>query len=141
MLLTDCVLTGKLVKPFTMVPPDAHLPVFNKAEVSSQLSSKFKAFQKSLNTKQLEGKVFVDKDAENQDPQLINIQSNTMGSFCHKGRENLEKPSKFRTSSLTKRGDLARKSGSLHRDSSENFDPQEYVKRRKHNYEPGNDIH
>lgn len=77
MLLTDWVINGKLVKPFTLVPPDSHLPVLNKAEVSSQLSLRFKAYQKTMHTKQIHKKVVdFDINAENENPQLINIQAN-----------------------------------------------------------------
>ena len=53
MTLADWVLNGKLEKPFTSVPPDSHLPVLNKADVNSKLSIRFKAFQKTLNNKNL----------------------------------------------------------------------------------------
>lgn len=68
------MLNGKLIKPFSLVPPDSHLPVFNKAEVNSQLSSKFKAFCKQTDQKGADGKkASGDSNNENQHPRS-NIQ-------------------------------------------------------------------
>lgn len=78
MLLTDWVINGKLLKPFTLVPPDSHLSVLNKAEVSSQLSMRFKAYQKTMHIKPTHNKlVNYDMNSENDDPQLINIHADT----------------------------------------------------------------
>ena len=76
MILTDCVLCGKLSKPFTLVPPESYLPVLSKAEINSKLSAKFKAFQKTLNSRALDKNLIKENNSENEDPQMVNIMIN-----------------------------------------------------------------
>ena len=140
MLLTDSVLNGKLIKPFTLVPPDSHLPVLNKAEVNSQLSAKFKAFQKNLKSKSIDRKLHEDsKDVENQDPQLINIRANVGRSFDQREKSNnRERLSKFKKASPRREEEEFPKRYIIHpREKSRgNSRSRGSSKKRRHNFDP-----
>lgn len=135
MLLLDCVLNGKLVKPFTLVPPDSHLPVFNKAEVLSQLSSKFKDFEKSSDSKDAGKTKTPEHDWENHDPQIPRrgISNSASESVIPKQ----ERFSKYRNNSYAKRHDLANNSAIDKIDEEQDTSDSEIKARpKRHNFDP-----
>ena len=70
MLLLDWVLNGKLIKPFIQVPTESYPPILSKAEVLSQLSMKFKEFERKLNANELNFIWEKEENKENNNPQL-----------------------------------------------------------------------
>ncbi|CAI2366973.1 unnamed protein product [Moneuplotes crassus] len=134
MILTDCVLNGKLTKPFTQVPPDAHLPVLNKAEISSRFSAKFKAFQKTLSSLQFNKNTEEAEDLENADPQMLDIHIQSARSLSR--ADGTREPKRFiktrgtsksKISSYAKRSIYGNKQRSKERSSSigrkDSYDP------------------
>jgi len=124
-----------MTKPFTLVPPDSHLPVLNKAEVNSQLSSKFKDYQKGLTSKSFDKRILdTDKDNENEDPQLVNIQ--TKPTFTYDGRQKRKSRSrskKSRKSSSKRRNDFNSKY--IKECSNEDSDEEPQLSSNKHEYD------
>ena len=127
MLLVDCILNKKLTKPFTLVPPESHLKILSKAEVNSQLSSKFKSFQKNMGGK-LSSLATLDNE-ENQNPQLINISANVSRNGGFKQAQSLQERSRSR----------GRVSGLAQHYMLNSRESQDTGFVRKHNYDPSMD--
>ena len=136
MLLLDWVLNGRLVKPFTLVPPDSHLPVFNKAEVYSQLSTKFKDFEKNSDSKDVSKSKTPEIDRENQDPQIPRrgiISNSSSGSIIPIE----DRLNKYRNNSYAKRHDF------INRSAIDRIEEEQYIsdneiksKSKRHNFDP-----
>ena len=118
-----------------MVPPDSHLPVLNKAQVNSQLSSKFKAYNKSRNGKSYKSSSKLnskDEDYENHNSQLINIQANELSSSNDMSQSIAESKMQSRGSSYTRKTNYSQKPTTIFKQKS-NFDAPK--PKKKHNYD------